>query len=169
MPRASNPPVSSPPPASERATGTDREDFETVVASHRGKLLMHCYRFTGSLHDAEDLVQETMINAWRAFDRFERRSSLSSWLYRIATNVGLTSLRRQARARRVFPDDLRGPTSRMPTRGPSTAEIPWIEPLPDLLLKNVKEESPGPGARYERRETVRLAFIAATQQLPARQ
>ena len=169
MPRKSSASRFPPAPASPRSIATSRKDFEAAVASHRGKLLLHCYRFTGSLHDAEDLVQETVINAWRAFDRFEERSSLSSWLYRIATNVGLTSRRRQAGARRVFPDSLRGPTMRMPTRGPNPADIPWIEPLPDLLLANLRDESPGPAARYERRETVRLAFVAATQQLPPRQ
>jgi len=166
------PPVSvSPLPiARERSSPTsDRKDFEEIFATHRGKLLTHCYRFTGSLHDAEDLVQETMLKAWQAFDRFEGRSSLASWLYRIATNIGLMSLRRRARARRVFPDDLRHSTVRMPTHGPATTEIPWIEPLPDWLFKNVRDESPGPNVQYERRETVHLAFIAASQQLPPRQ
>ncbi len=169
MPRKSSVVTALPSPAAARSVATGRKDFEATFASHRGKLLLHCYRFTGSLHDAEDLVQETMINAWRAFDRFEGRSSPSSWLYRIATNVGLMSLRRRARARKVFPDDLRGPASRMPTRGPNPTDIPWIEPLPDLLIRNVKDESPGPRTRYEQRETVHLAFMAATQRLPPRQ
>ncbi|HEY5893915.1 MAG TPA: sigma-70 family RNA polymerase sigma factor [Chthoniobacterales bacterium] len=151
------------------STKTGREGFEEIVTSHRGKLLAHCYRFTGSLHDAEDLVQETMLRAWRAIDRFESRSSLQSWLYRIATNVCLTAVRRKASARRVLPDNVGGPTSRMPIGGPSTTDIPWIEPLPDSMLENLTDASPGPAARYELRETIRLAFIAATQQLPARQ
>lgn len=114
-------------------------------------------------------MQETLLKAWQAFDQFEGRSSLSSWLYRIATNVCLMALRRRARTRRVFPDDLRGAASRMPTHGPNLTDVPWIEPLPDLLMKNLKDESPGPNARYEMRETVHLAFIAASQQLPSRQ
>lgn len=152
-----------------RSEEPDRQAFESVFASHRDKLLAHCYRFTGSVHDAEDLVQETMLKAWRAFDRFEGRSSLASWLYRIATNVALMSLRRRATARRVFPDNLRRSATRMPTNGPAHPDTPWIEPLPDVLLENLKDEAPGPNAQYERRETVRLAFIAASQRLPPRQ
>jgi RNA polymerase sigma-70 factor (ECF subfamily) len=169
MPRHSTASEASLASATERATKSGRKDFEAIFSAHRGQLLRHCYRFTGALHDAEDLVQETMLNAWKAFGQFEGRASPLSWLYRIATNVGLTTLRRRASARRAFPDDLHRCTSRMPTRGPNTGDIPWIEPLPDLLVENMRDESPGPGAQYERRETVRLAFIAASQRLPPRQ
>lgn len=169
MPRPSTAPASSFQDRSEVPASADRKDLEALFASHRSKLLIHCYRFTGSLHDAEDLVQETMLKAWRTFDQFEGRASPSTWLYRIATNVGIMALRRRASARRVFPDDLRGAASRMPNHGPNTGEVPWIEPLPDLLLKNVKDDSPTPNARHELRESVSLAFIAATQRLPARQ
>jgi RNA polymerase sigma-70 factor (ECF subfamily) len=147
---------------------TDRKGFQKLVATHRGELLAHCYRFTGSLHDAEDMVQETFLRAWRAVDRFEGRSSLRNWLYRIATNVCLNAAERKANSRRLFPEDVRGPTTRMPEGSPSV-DTPWIEPLPDSILDNVSDTAPGPAARYEMRETIRLAFVAATQRLPARQ
>jgi len=144
----------------------DPRRFQEIVEAHRGKLLAHCYRFTGSLHDAEDLVQETFLRAWRGRERFEGRSSLRNWLYRIATNVGLDTVARKTRASRVFPQDVSASTTRMPEGKPGS-EIPWIEPWPDL--ENVADASAGPAARYELRETVRVAFIAATQRLPARQ
>ncbi len=130
---------------------------------------MHCYRFVGSMHDAEDLVQESYLRAWRGLSRFQGRSSVRSWLYRIATNVCLDALSRRSALRRVFPDDLGGlPTRRMP-KGPPSTEVPWIEPLPDLALEGVVDTSPGPAVQYEQREAVRLAFISATQRLPAQQ
>jgi len=144
----------------------DPKRFQKIVEAHRGELLAHCYRFTGSMHDAEDLVQETLLRAWRGINRFEGRSSLRSWLYRIATNVCLTAATRKAGARRFFPEDVSGSTARMPEGKPDT-EIAWIEPWPDL--ENVADASAGPAARYELRETIRLAFISATQRLPARQ
>jgi len=143
----------------------DHKSFDRIVESHRGELLAHCYRFTGSLHDAEDLVQETFLRAWRGIKRFEGRSSLRSWLYRIATNACLNAADRKASARRVLPEDVSAPTTRMP--GGPDSEIHWIEPWPEM--ENVADESDGPAARYELRETIRLAFITATQRLPARQ
>jgi len=144
----------------------EHKSFQKIVEAHRGELLAHCYRFTGSLHDAEDLVQETFLKAWRGIENFEGRSSLRSWLYRIATNACLNAVARKKSARRVFPEDVAASTTRMPKGGPES-EVPWIEPWPDL--ENVADASEGPAARYELRETVRLAFIAATQRLPARQ
>jgi RNA polymerase sigma-70 factor (ECF subfamily) len=153
---------------SAESSSKDPVGFQRAVESHRQELLLHCYRFVGSIHDAEDLVQETFLRAWRGLGRFQGRASVRSWLYRIATNVCLDALSRRAIARRVFPDDLAGPTSRMPA-GPPSTEIPWIEPYPDSALDGAVDASPGPAARYEQREAVRLAFIAATQRLPARQ
>jgi RNA polymerase sigma-70 factor (ECF subfamily) len=144
----------------------DHKGFQKLVEAHRGELLAHCYRFTASLHDAEDLVQETFLRAWRGIEGFEGRSSVRSWLYRIATNACLDSVARKASARRVFPEDLSGPTTRMPAAKPDS-DLPWIEPWPDL--ENVADASDAPAARYESRETIRLAFVAATQRLPARQ
>lgn len=156
-------------PESLRASAkTDSKSFREAVVAHRSGLLTHCYRFTGSLHDAEDMVQETFLRAWRSVDQFEGRSSLRNWLYRIATNVCLNAAERKANARRWFPEDVGGSTTRMPQGNPP-ADTPWIEPLPSAMLENVADTSPGPAARYELRETIRLAFIAATQRLPARQ
>jgi RNA polymerase sigma-70 factor (ECF subfamily) len=152
----------------ESVPKNDPKRFQEIVEAHRGELLAHCYRFTGSRHDAEDLVQETFLRAWRGLDRFEGRSSLRSWLYRIATNACLNAAARRKSAKRVFPEDVAASTTRMP-EGQPDLEIPWIEPMPDSLLENVADASPGPAARYELRETIRLAFVAATQRLPARQ
>jgi RNA polymerase sigma-70 factor, ECF subfamily len=149
-------------------SANDPDGFQRAVESHRKELLLHCYRFVGSMHDAEDMVQETFLRAWRGLSRFQGRSSVRSWLYRIATNVCLDALSRRSASRRVFPDDLGGPTRRMP-KGPPSTEVPWIEPFPDMALEGVVDASPGPSIQYEQREAVRLAFISATQRLPARQ
>jgi RNA polymerase sigma-70 factor (ECF subfamily) len=158
-------------PTQDAATlspSTNRKSFQKLVEQHRRELLAHCYRFTGSLHDAEDLVQETFLRAWRGIDKFEGRSSVRTWLYQIATNACLNAVERNTRARRVFPDEVANSTTRMPDGNPDL-EIPWIEPMPDSMLTNIIDSSAGPGARYELRETVRLAFVAATQWLPPRQ
>jgi len=156
------------PNAAMPAPSNDQASFQKLVERHRGELLAHCYRFTASLHDAEDLVQETFLRAWRAMEKFEGRSSLRTWLYQIATNACLNAIERKTRTRRVFPDEVAKSTTRMPEGEPDT-DFPWIEPLPDSMLANIADTSAGPGARYEVRETVRLAFVAATQWLPARQ
>lgn len=143
----------------------DPKEFQAIVDSHRRELLAHCYRFTGSLHDAEDLVQETFIKAWRGLKQFEGRSSLRSWLYRIATNVCLNAAAHKSSAKRVMPQDVSPPTTQMPSS--PKGEVPWIEPW--VELENVADTSEGPAAHYELREAIRLAFITATQRLPARQ
>src|SRR4051794_27524840 len=136
--------------------GMTEEAFAQLVADHRGELRAHCYRMLGSLHDAEDALQETLLRAWRANDSFEGRSSLRSWLYTIATNVCLRAIER--RPKRVLPIDY-GPASADPhaDTGEPITESVWIEPFP------------GPDVRYEQRESVELAFIAALQHLPAQQ
>lgn len=142
-----------------------RDPFDSVTSSYRRELLAHCYRMTGSVQEAEDLVQDTYLRAWRAFDRFEGRSSVRTWLYRIATNVCLTS--RSSRHRRVLPSGL-GPSSPDP-RAPAAAppgDIAWLEPVPDDL---VIDEHADPAVLVATRQTVRLALIAAAQNLPPRQ
>lgn len=156
------------PDAPTLIPSSNRKIFQKLVEQHRPELLAHCYRFAGSLHDAEDLVQETFIRAWRGIDKFEGRSSLRTWLYQIATNACLNAVERNTRARRVFPDAIANSTTRMPSGSPDL-EMPWIEPIPDSMLANIADSSAGPNARYELRETVRLAFVAATQWLPPRQ
>jgi RNA polymerase sigma-70 factor, ECF subfamily len=146
----------------------DKESFQVIVESHRREIMLHCYRMVGSLHDAEDLTQETFLRAWQSIDRFEGRASLKNWLYRIATTVCLTSISKSANARRVLPEEINGPAGKMPS-GSTANEVPWIEPYPDSTLENLADASPGPAARYEMREAVRLAFVVATQRLPARQ
>ncbi|HWK15836.1 MAG TPA: RNA polymerase subunit sigma-70, partial [Solirubrobacteraceae bacterium] len=140
---------------------------ETVLddrfEQHRAELIAHCYRMLASPFEAEDAVQETFIRAWRAFDRFEGRSSLRSWLYRIATNVCLDML--SGRERRARPMDL-GP-AQAPEAGNLhiLPEATWIQPIPDGLV--AAEDDPAEAAIA--RETIRLAFVAALQHLPARQ
>ncbi|MDX6203134.1 MAG: polymerase sigma-70 factor, subfamily [Frankiales bacterium] len=142
-----------------------RADFGSATEPHRRELLAHCYRMVGSIHDAEDLVQETYVRAWRAYDRFEGRSSVRLWLYAIATRVCLTAL--ETKARRPLPSGL-GPAERdhragVAVVGPSEA---WLEPAPDALLGTGSED---PAGVVVAREGVRLAFVAALQHLPARQ
>jgi RNA polymerase sigma-70 factor, ECF subfamily len=139
-------------------------DVAQASAAYRGELLAHCYRMLGSLHDAEDLVQETMLRAWRFADDYdESRGSERTWLYRIATNACLSFL--EGRERRVLPVDLNGPFP-IPDieRIEGRLDIPWLEPFPDALAP-----WGDPSAVIEARDSIRLAFIAALQHLPPRQ
>jgi RNA polymerase sigma-70 factor (TIGR02960 family) len=146
-----------------QARAGDEEAFRELIAPYRGELQLHCYRILGSVQDAEDLLQETLLAAWRGLERFDGRSSLRAWLYRIATNRCLNALRdRRRRPRRVEP--IADPP--VPTR---RSEPIWLEPYPDALLDTVADTSPGPQARYELKEAVGLAFVAALQHLPPRQ
>jgi len=156
------------PPLLDAATRGDRDAFQQLVEPYRRELQFHCYRMLGSLYDAEDLVQETLLRAWRGRDRFEGRASLRSWLYRIATNACLTALAHRSNARRVLPEALSPPADQMPEGEPAT-EMPWLDPYPDAALDGLADAAPGPDARYELREAVQLAFVAAIQQLPSRQ
>jgi RNA polymerase sigma-70 factor, ECF subfamily len=140
------------------------EDFQRLADPYRRELLAHCYRMMGSVHDAEDLVQETYLRAWRAYDRFEGRSSLRTWLYGIATNTCLTALK--SRERRPMPTGLAGTSSHPDDDLVDGGEVPWLEPVPDAL---VGAESSDPAAIVTSRESIRLALVAALQHLPARQ
>jgi RNA polymerase sigma-70 factor (ECF subfamily) len=140
------------------------DDFGERIEPYRAELRLHCYRMLGSLTEAEDVLQETMLAAWRGRNGFEGRSSLRTWLYRIATNQCLNERRSAARRVREAP---RPPfTPPEPTR---RAEVTWLEPFPDRLIDAVPDHAPGPEARYGMREAVELAFIVGLQQLPPRQ
>ncbi|HEX5191754.1 MAG TPA: RNA polymerase subunit sigma-70 [Solirubrobacteraceae bacterium] len=141
-----------------RAQRGDERAFEALTEPHRRELQLHCYRILGSLQDAEDLLQETLLAAWRGLEQFEGRSSLRTWLYTIATNRCLNALRERQRR----------PRAALAPRE-SYGEIPWLQPYPDQLLEGIADAEPGPEARYEAKETVALAFVAALQQLPPRQ
>src|SRR5215217_4559313 len=145
------------------AQGGDERAFERLVEPYRGELEAHCYRMLGSLHDAEDATQEAMLRAWRGIGRFEGRSSLRSWLYRVATNSSLRLIER--RPKRVLPIDHGPPGDPHGEIGEPLVESTWIEPYPDERLRD--ENGPvSPEARYEQRESVELAFTAALQHLP---
>jgi RNA polymerase sigma-70 factor (ECF subfamily) len=149
----------------ERARSGDEEAFEQLVAPYRGEVQLHCYRFLGSLADAEDALQETLAAAWRGLAGFEGRASFRTWLYRIATNRCLNALRAARRhpAAGLPPLDVAPPE---PTR---RGEAVWLGPYPDVLLADLADTAAGPEARYEAREAVSLAFITALQLLPPRQ
>ena len=141
----------------------DEDAFAGLIAPYRRELQAHCYRMLGSAVDAEDALQDALLGAWRGLPRFERRSSLRSWLYTIATNACLRAIER--RPKRVLPIDYGPPADpHDPTLGPLTESV-WIGPYPDAMLA----EAASPDARYEQREAVELAFIAALQHLSARQ
>jgi RNA polymerase sigma-70 factor (ECF subfamily) len=146
----------------EDFAGDDDANFSAAAEPYRRELLAHCYRMTGSLHDAEDLVQETFLRAWKAYDRFEGKSSVRTWLHRIATNTCLTAL--EGRARRPLPTGLGAPSSDPTGELIERTEVPWLEPLPD------SGDAPAdPLTIVSTRESVRLAFVAALQHLSPRQ
>ncbi len=146
-------------------TQIDDDVFMSMVEPLRGELTAHCYRMLGSVHDAEDLVQETYIRAWRAFHGFENRSSVRTWMYRIATNVCLTAL--DGAQRRPMPTGLGQPSSDPRSALESRPEVQWLEPMPDAMVWGTKGEDPA--AEVVGRETVRLAFVAALQHLTPQQ
>jgi RNA polymerase sigma-70 factor (ECF subfamily) len=148
----------------QRARGGDRDAFAALVGPHRAELQAHCYRMLGSLQDAEDAVQDTLLSAWVGLAGFEERSAIRTWLYRIATNRCLNALRTSTR-RPVTATPLPGP----PPEPSGMGEVPWLQPYPDLLLDGLPDRSPGPEARYESREAVTLAFVTALQLLPPNQ
>ena len=144
----------------------DEDAFRRLVEPLRGELQAHCYRMLGSLHDAEDAFQDALLRAWRALPRFDGRSSLRSWLYRIATNTSLDLIGR--RPKRVLPIDHVAPADAADGPGTPLTESVWVEPYPDDRL-GVEDGYASPDARYERRESVELAFIAALQHLAPNQ
>jgi RNA polymerase sigma-70 factor, ECF subfamily len=141
------------------------EDFERRTDPFRRELLVHCYRMLGSVHDAEDLLQETMLRAWRARERFDAgRASLRTWLYRIATNACLSAL--ESRSRRPLPSGMVGPSDDPEAPMIPRQEIPWLQPFPDAMLGAERED---PATALATRGSLRLAFVAAMQYLPPRQ
>ena len=148
------------------ARGGDEDAFRSLVEPHHAALHAHCYRMLGSLHDAEDALQDTLLRAWRGLPGVRGRSSLRAWLYRIATNACIDASAR--RPKRVLPLDQGPPAGPDDDPGEPLSESVWVEPYPDGRL-GVEEGYAAPEARYEQREAVELAFIAALQHLPARQ
>ncbi len=141
-----------------------RDSFQELIDPFRAELHAHCYRMLGSVHDAEDALQDALLRAWRALPQFEGRSSLRSWLYRIATNSCLRLIER--RPKRVLPIDHGPQSDAHDDPAPPLVESIWIEPYPDSAIA---DGLAGPHARYEQRESIELAFVAALQHLPARQ
>jgi RNA polymerase sigma-70 factor (ECF subfamily) len=145
-----------------RARGGDEDAFRELTDPYRRELQLHIYRIVGSAQEAEDMLQETLLAAWRSLPRFEERSSLRAWLYRIATNRSLDALRANRRSR------AEAPMTQFPE--PTRWNEPlWLEPYPDILLEGIPDEAPGPEARYEAREGIALAFVAGLQHLPPQQ
>jgi RNA polymerase sigma-70 factor, ECF subfamily len=143
---------------------TVSEEFTGLASRFRGELLAHCYRMLGSADEAEDLVQETLLRAWRSYATFEGRSSVRTWLYRIATNVCLTAIER--RGRRPLPSGLSAPSDDPQAPLKAGSEVPWLQPLPRALITSDEQD---PATLTASRAGVRLAFVAALQYLSARQ
>jgi RNA polymerase sigma-70 factor (ECF subfamily) len=167
--------------ATARPTGEahGEQAFERLAEPFRREIKLHCYRMLGSLHEADDLVQETYLRAWRSFSSFEasssdERGSFGAWLYRIATNACLNALEGRKHQQRYLPDQL-GPAGPPKLEGGPALDVPWLEPYPDVnlysgsALEGLADAAPNPEARYTARESVQLAFVAAIQQLPPRQ
>ena len=150
------------------AKSGDRTAFDAIAEPHRRELQLHCYRMLGTLQDAEDAVQESLLRAWRGIERFHGKASFRNWLYRIATNTCLNALASSATKRRVMPEMEGPPTLQLPPREPAL-DVAWLEPYPDEWLEGIPDEAPGPEVRYEQREAIHLAFVAVIQTLPPRQ
>jgi RNA polymerase sigma-70 factor, ECF subfamily len=150
----------------EAARGGDEDAFARLTEPHSRALHAHCYRMLGSVTDAEDALQDALLNAWRGLARFEGRSSLRSWLYTIATNACLRAIER--RPKRVLPIDYAPAADPHDGLAEPLVESVWVEPYPDQML-GLEDGLAGPEASYEQRESVELAFVAALQHLPARQ
>jgi RNA polymerase sigma-70 factor (TIGR02960 family) len=148
-----------------RARAGDDEAFRVLTDPYRRELQVHCYRILGSLQDAEDAVQETLLSAWRGLAGFQERASLRSWLYRIATNRCLNALRDSGR--RSLMVTAGGPTD--PPEPTRRAEPIWLQPFPDELLEGLPDRAAGPDARYETKEAVGLAFVSGLQRMPPQQ
>ena len=151
----------------------ENQAFERLAEPFRREIKLHCYRMLGSLHEADDLVQETYLRAWRSFSSFvasgsDERGSFRAWLYRIATNACLNALEGRKHQQRYLPDHL-GPASPPKMEGGPALDVPWLEPYPEANLEGFADAAPNPEARYTARESVQLAFVAAIQQLPPRQ
>ena len=148
-----------------RARAGDQEAFRQLVEPYRHPLQLHCYRILGSVHDADDALQETLLSAWQGLGGFEERSSVRTWLYRVATNCCLKAQRSRRRSQGVGSPPA-WPDLPEPTR---LGQVLWLQPYPDLLVDQLMDTAPGPEARFETREAVSLAFVTALQLLPARQ
>jgi RNA polymerase sigma-70 factor (ECF subfamily) len=148
-----------------RAQAGDGDAFRQLTEPHRRELHLHCYRVLGSFQDAEDALQDTLLSAWQGIGAYEGRASIRTWLYRIATNRCLDTLRSASR-RPAVPWDLPHLEPPEPTR---LGEVAWLEPFPDALRDGAVSTPPGPAARYEQTEAISLAFVTALQILPARQ
>jgi RNA polymerase sigma-70 factor (ECF subfamily) len=147
------------------ARGGDQEAFAQLIDPYRKQLLVHCYRILGSFEDAEDMLQETLVRVWKRLDSFEGRSSLRTWLYKVATNACLDALdsrRVRGLSKELYPPG--DPTRELP---PPAKEVSWVEPFPDEYIDG--QPNIYPEARYEVRESITLAFVAALQKLPGRQ
>jgi RNA polymerase sigma-70 factor, ECF subfamily len=154
-----------------QASARTNQSFERLAEPYRREIKLHCYRMLGSLHEADDLVQETYLRAWRGFATLDSFELFRAWLYKIATNACLNALATRKTARRLMPDQLgaplTGPTTTMP--GAPATDVAWLEPIPDSDVQGIADDAPNPEARYAAHEAVQLAFVAAIQQLPPRQ
>jgi RNA polymerase sigma-70 factor (TIGR02960 family) len=146
-----------------RARAGEEDAFQELTDPYRRELQLHIYRIVGSAQDAEDVLQETLLAAWRGLEQFEGRASVRAWLYRIATNRSLDALRASRRRPENVPRMTEVPE---PTR---RAEPIWLQPYPDVLFDGIPDEAPGPEARYETKEAISLAFIVGLQHLPPQQ
>ncbi len=147
----------------------ERAAFDRLARARRHEIKVHCYRIMGSLSEAEDLTQETFVRAWRGRGELADPDAARAWLYRIATNACLDALRRRKRERRLWGDPAPMATGDFAELGAPDVDLAWLEPMPDTALAEVADSGPGPQANYEQAESVRLAFLACVQLLPARQ